>query len=170
MKAHISDRLARSGRVLDVIGKVLAVICFITAALALFGAIAVAIIPDDVVVRILNLFNIENSASQTNTSPFILGVVGAKIGAILGLAGWAVHSLINATILLLLSSVFKSTAVDKTPFTLENAKRLKIIAIILIVASIPFGLGNLVFAFCVFVFAYVLQYGAELQQQADETL
>ena len=170
MNTSISEKLARFGRALDIIGKVLAVFCFLAATLMLFGAIAVLLVPDDIILSVLNLFNINLTTTYTNTSPYVIAVIGAKTGVILGLVGRCILSVFYAIILLILSAFFKSTAVNKTPFTFENAKRLKIIGIILIVMSIPFGLGNLVFAFCLFAFAYVIQYGAELQQQADETL
>ena len=170
MNTQISEKLARFGRILDVIGKVLAVLCFVAALLALIGIFTVVLVPDDIFLRFLSLFNIKSSILDTDTTPFVAAVISVKVGAILALIGWFFRSLFYATVLLVLSAVFKSTAINKTPFTSDNAKRLKIIGIILIVASIPFGLGNLVFAFCVFAFAYVIQYGAELQQQADETL
>jgi len=170
MNTQISNKLARFGRVLNVIGKIFAILCFIAAGIALIAMIVVALTPDDFILQTLNMLRIDASNTFINGNAFGLAVAGVKIGAIFALVKLLVEALFYAAVLLVLSLVFKSTAVNKTPFSMQNAKRLKIIGIILIIISIPFGLGNLVFAFCVFAFAYVLQYGAELQILADETL
>ena len=173
MDTRISDKLVRSGKVLDVVGKVLAAICIIGAAGAMLSVILVAFLPADFVMNLLHMiprlapvFNEASLGGAITTA--IVGTV--KTAFIVSTIGFALYCALCAIILFILSAVFKATAVHRTPFLFENVKRLKIIAIILIVASIALGLTNLIFAFCVFALAYVVQYGVELQQQSDETL
>ncbi|MDR1713343.1 MAG: hypothetical protein LBR39_04240 [Coriobacteriales bacterium] len=188
MDTRINDRLARSGRVLDIIGKVLAILCIIGAVAALFTAIAVAVLPEDLITGALahipladadltvksggiesDILTFPEGAVLADYIP-VAAVLAVKVSLIAACAAVCIYCLIGAIILFILSAVFKATAINRTPFVPENVKRLKIIGIILIVVSILLGLTNLVFAFCVFALAYVFEYGAELQKQADETL
>ena len=169
MDTRISSNLARFGKALDVIGKVLAAICFVAAGLTMLTIVIVIFIPDDIILRFLSTFNSGGRPIEV-VFPFVIAVVSAKLGVILTLIVGAVRAIVYAVILLSLSALFKSIAVKQTPFTPQIAKSLKVIGIVLIIVSIPLGLGNLVFAFCVFAFAYVIQYGCELQLLSDETL
>ncbi|MCL1890649.1 MAG: hypothetical protein FWG00_01270 [Coriobacteriia bacterium] len=179
MDTRISENLARSSRVLDIIGKVLAIICIVSAVFTLFGAIAILAIPNDLIINLLNQIPITPVTSDVISIPagtvlgdYITLSTGSalKVALIVAAGALCVYCLLSAGLLFVVSGVFKATAVNKTPFVAENVKRLKIIGIIMIVASLVLGLTNLVFAFCVFALAYVVQYGVELQQQADETL
>jgi hypothetical protein len=176
MTSQISDRLARFGRVLNIVAKVLVVLCIISAVFALFAAIAVAAIPEGLIVSALGDIHITsdlfNFAASAQLGDYLLpsAIGGAKIVAIFALARVCVYCILSAIILFILSAFFRATAVQKTPFLEENVRRLKIIGVILIVASLVLGLNNLIIAFAVLALAYVFQYGAELQRSADETL
>ena len=176
MYSQVSDKLARSGRVLDVIGKVLAVFCIITAVVTVFGTIILALLPEDIVMQILSFIpftsRIDGALGDAGLLSSITTAIVASVKAIaiFSAIGFFAYCLLSAAILFILCAVFKATAVHRTPFLPENVKRLKIIGIIMIIASLALGFHNLIFAFCVFGLAYVVQYGAELQQQSDETL
>lgn len=94
-------------------------------------------------------------------------------------------------ILFIASFIFKDMSRASTPFTQKNANRLKVIALLaagfsLIVQPVrmlltllffpaanlhvSINLGYLIFAIMFFCLALVFEYGAELQQQSDETL
>jgi uncharacterized protein YacL len=113
-----------------------------------------------------------NLSANAQLGEFIIptAIGGLRAITIIALAAGCVYSILSAIILFILSSLFKTTARDKTPFVEENVKRLKKIGILLIVGSLLLGLTNLIFAFAVFALAYVFQYGTELQRAADETL
>ncbi|MDR1183372.1 MAG: hypothetical protein LBK67_01080 [Coriobacteriales bacterium] len=176
MDTRISDKLARFGRTLDVVGKILAIVCILGAVSALFIAVLAAALPEDAIIGILGSIELTSSvfdfAANAHLSDFIapVAIISLKVLTIIFAASICIYCLLSAVILFILSAVFKATAVHRTPFLQENVKRLKIIGVILIVASFLLGLTNLIFAFCVLAFAYVFQYGTELQQQADETL
>jgi len=162
MDTRISDKLARSGKVLDIFSKVLAVICVLGAASTLLVAVIIAFWwPLNIVM------NIHAMSPSTFDSAIVPNL---KIFGIMSALGLCLYCVLCAIVLLTLSAVFKAIAVQKTPFLPENVKRLKVIGIIMIIASLTVGMLNIIFAFCVFALAYVFQYGTELQQQVDETL
>jgi hypothetical protein len=178
MEEKTVRRLARSGKVLDVIGKVLAGFCIAVAVLSLLCALLAAMVPEDIIRNVIDMLNI------SIRSDLLILDTGITLGSLLSTAtafslrffviipalSLCAYSVVSAIILFILSAIFKATAVNKTPFMPENVKRLRIIGIVLIIISIFFGLTNLIFAFCVFALAFVFQYGVELQKQADETL
>ncbi|MCL2632157.1 MAG: hypothetical protein FWD45_03600 [Coriobacteriia bacterium] len=176
MDTRISDKLARSGHTLDVISKVLAVLCIVAAVLSFIGAIAILLLPDDLILRVLSIIPVANRMFNAADGITIAGFVSTaamialKFVVLAATIGFCVYCLLGAFVLYILSSIFKATAVHRTPFLQENVKRLKAVGIIMIFASIVLGLHNFIFAFCVFALAYVIQYGVELQQQSDETL
>jgi hypothetical protein len=176
MDTRISDKLVRFGRALDIVGKILAIICILGAVLALFTAILAAALPENAIMGILGSIEVTSDvldlAANTRLGDFIApaALISLKVLTVIFSASICIYCLLSAIILFILSSVFKATAVHRTPFLQENVKRLKIIGVILFIASFILGLTNLIFAFCVLAFAYVFQYGTELQQQADETL
>jgi hypothetical protein len=188
MDIQISDKLARFGRVLGVVGKVLAIICIFGALASLFFAIAIALLSENFALSVIEAIGIPldaitNVGGTTNISigdfsysirigdfiPPAL-ITSLKVVLILAVLASCLYCLVSAIILFVLSAMFKATAINKTPFLAENVRRLKIIGVVLIIISLPLGLHNLILAFCIFAFAYVVQYGVELQQQADETL
>ena len=98
---------------------------------------------------------------------------------------------IVAAMLFVASGIFKDMSSGHTPFTKKNVNRLRVISPLLIVLGVvvpPLGslislilapsvdisfslnVGYLVFAAMFFCLALVFEYGAELQNQADETL
>jgi hypothetical protein len=188
MDIQISDKLARFGRTLGIVGKVLAVVCILGAIASLCFAIMTAFLAEDFALGVITSIGIPldaltNSggtiAIQAGESSFSIRlgdfippalVTGLKVVVVSAAFASFLYCLVSAIILFVLSAMFKATAIHKTPFLDENVRRLKIIGVVLIVISLPLGLHNLILAFCIFAFAYVVQYGTELQQQADETL
>jgi hypothetical protein len=188
MDIQISDKLARFGRVLGIVGTVLAIICVLGAVVSLFFAIVVASLSEDFALSIITAigipldaitnaggaasFSIGDSSYSIRIGEFIPPalITSLKVALIIAALAGCLYCLVSAIILFVLSAMFKATAINKTPFLAENVKRLKIIGVVLIIISLPLGLHNLILAFCIFAFAYVVQYGTELQQQADETL
>jgi len=173
MDTRISDKLVRSGKTLDVIGKVLAILCIVAAFMALVAIPVAVLLPEDIVFRIMGYFpSMARIFGEMSLGTWISTTVVATLKGlfIVSAVGFIFYCGLCAVVLFILSAVFKATAVHRTPFLSQNVKRLRIIGIILIVASVALGLTNLIFAFCVFALAYVLQYGVELQQQSDETL
>jgi len=176
MDTQISNKLVRFGKVLNVVGIVLAVVCLIGALSALCGAIVVLVIPEDLIFSFLSAIKIDSSfyVFQTGTvlSDLIplTALVGIKLTALFFLLRGFIYCTISAIILFILSALFKSTVAHRSPFLPENVKRLKVIGIILIVSAVIIGWQTLIFAFCLLALAFVFQYGTELQQQADETL
>ena len=170
-----SDKLVRFGRVLDIVGKVFAVLCILAGVSCFFLAILVLLLPQDLLFNAMSTVELTSGffVFQTGTVLSDLvphaALIGVKLAMIFALLGGLVYCAASAIILFILSAIFKSTAARRSPFLPENVKRLKIIGIILIVASLFLGLDNLIFAFCVLALAFVFQYGTELQQQADET-
>jgi len=176
MNTQTTDKLVRFGKVLNVVGIVLAVICLMAAISALVLAIVVALIPEDLVFGFLSAVKLDTAfaAFQAGT---VLGdlipltaLVGIKFTIVFLLLRSFFYATISAIILFILSSLFKSTVAHRSPFLPENVKRLKIIGIILIVSAVIIGWQTLIFAFCLLALAFIFQYGTELQQQADETL
>jgi len=176
MNTQTSDKLVRFGKVLNVVGIVLAILCLLAALSSLTGIIIVALIPEDLIFGALTSLRLDTSFSvfQVGTTLSDLvpltALVGIKLTLIFVLLTSFVYSVVSAIILFILSKVFKSTVAHRSPFLPENVKRLKIIGVILIVATLFLGWQALIFAFCLLAFAFVFQYGTELQQQADETL
>ena len=176
MDTQTSDKLVRFGKVLNIVGIVLAVICLMAALTFLCLAIMVAVIPEDLIFGVLSRFELDSAflAFQTGTALGDLvpltALIGIKLTALFILLRSFVYALISAIILFILSGVFKSTVAHRSPFLPENVKRLKTIGIILIVAAVVIGWQTLIFAFCLLALAFIFQYGTELQQQADETL
>ena len=104
----------------------------------------------------------------------------------------ALNGAVVAAILFMASFIFKNISRGGSPFTQKNANRLKIISLLLIALSavIPplhalvslvmlssvsslvvyFNFTYAIFAAVFFCLALIFEYGAELQQQADETL
>ncbi len=92
----------------------------------------------------------------------------------------------------LTNQIFHSINTDHTPFTIENAKRIKIIAILLlIIATVPillqlllyyliylepgsYTIGSnfalILFSLVFMCLSYIFSYGCDLQQEVDETL
>ena len=96
-----------------------------------------------------------------------------------------------AAMLFLAGGIFRDMSREHTPFTKKNVTRLRIISPLLIVFGVvvpplaslislifapavdlffSLNIGYLVFAAMFFCLALVFEYGAELQNQADETL
>lgn len=173
MVTAISEKLSRFGKVLNIITIILAIICIIIAVCALISIFIVAILPYDLV---LSLINIEsdffNLPAGSDLQDFILptAVSGLKLFGIIACASTCITAIFYAVIMFMISKFFKSTEIHNTPFLEENVKRLKIIGVIMIVGALIIGWNSLIAAFAIFVFAYVFQYGTELQQQYDETL
>jgi len=176
MNTQTTNRLVRFGKVLNVVGIVLAVICLMAAVSALSLAIVVAFIPEDLIFQFLSAIRLD-SAFAVFQAGTVLGdlvpltaLIGVKVYSLFILLKSFAYATISAIILFILSSLFKSTVAHRSPFLPENVKRLKIIGIILIVASVLIGWQTLIFAFSLLALAFIFQYGTELQQQADETL
>jgi len=176
MNTQTTDKLVRFGKVLNVVGTVLAVFCLLAAVSALSLAVVVAFIPEDLIFNFLNYVRLDTAFSvfQVGTALGDLipltALISVKLFALfLSLKSFA-FATISAIILFILSALFKSTVAHRSPFLPENVKRLKIIGIILIVATLIIGWQTLIFAFCLLALAFIFQYGTELQQQADETL
>ena len=176
METSTSDRLVRFGKVLNVVGIILAILCLLSAVSSLTGIIFVALLPEDRVYSIFSTIQLTSSFSVFQTGTMLsdlvplTALVGFKLFIIFILLSCFFYSIVSAIILFILSKVFKSTVAHRSPFLPENVKRLKIIGVILIVATLFFGWQSLIFAFCLLALAFVFQYGTELQQQADETL
>jgi hypothetical protein len=95
-------------------------------------------------------------------------------------------------VLLITSFIFKDMSRGNTPFTKKNAHRLRLVSLLLVSlsivaqplrllvyiifvtsadgASVAINFDNLIFAATFFCLALIFEYGADLQQQADETL
>ena len=176
MDTQTSDKLVRFGKVLNVVGIVLAVICLIAAAISLLGIVLVALIPEDAIfgffntVQLSSTFSVFQAGTVLSELVPLTALVGLKLTIIFILLTSLTYSIVSAIILFILSKVSRSTVTHRSPFLPENVKRLKIIGVILIIATLFLGWQSLIFAFCLLAFAFVFQYGTELQQQADETL
>jgi hypothetical protein len=176
MVTAISEKLSRFGKVLNIITKILAIVCIVIAICALIATFIVAILPYDLVISLLGSLNITsnilNIPADLDLQDFILPTaIGAlRLFAIIACASTCLTAIFYAVIMFIISNFFKSTAIHNTPFLEENVKRLKITGIIMIVGALIIGWNSLIAAFAIFVFAYVFQYGTELQQQYDETL
>ena len=176
MNTQTSDRLVRFGKVLNVVGIILAVISLMAAVSTLSLAIIVSVIPEDLIFGFLSAVRLDSAfaAFQAGT---VLGdlipltaLIGIKVTAIIILLRSFAYATISAIVLFILSSIFRSTVAHRSPFLPENVKRLKIVGVILIVSAVIIGWQTIIFAFCLLALAFIFQYGTELQQQADETL
>jgi hypothetical protein len=171
-----SEKLVRFGRVLDVVGKVLAGICLLAAFCMLILVVILLLIPEETIYELLSSFRLTSNLgifqAGTSLGDFITSatLTGIKITLIIAVLGAFAYSVLSGIILFIVSAVFKSTATKHSPFLPENVKRLKIVGVILIVATLLLGWTSLIPAFCILALAYVFQYGTELQRQADETL
>jgi hypothetical protein len=171
-----SEKLVRFGRILNVVGKVLAAICLLAAFGMLILAVVILLIPEEMLHELLSSLKLTSNLGiiQAGSSLGDLitsaALTGIKITLIVSMLGSLLYCVLSAIILFIVSAVFKSTATMRSPFLPENVKRLKIIGVILIVATVLLGWSSLIPAFCMLALAYVFQYGTELQRQADETL
>ncbi|MCL1823496.1 MAG: DUF2975 domain-containing protein [Oscillospiraceae bacterium] len=98
---------------------------------------------------------------------------------------------VMAAVLFVASFIFKNISRDGLPFTKRNSNKIKIISLLLIAhevllpplrllilmvlipeaeAAVSMNLGIIVAAAVFFCIALIFEYGAELQQQSDETL
>lgn len=173
---EVSDKLVRFGKVLNVVGKVLAALCLLGALGALITAIVVILIPEETISQFLKQIELTSDIGLfvpgTTLGSFlpVAAMKGIKLGLVFAIMTAFLYCVVGAIVLFILSALFNSTATKGSPFLPENVKRLKIIGVVLIVVSLLLGLQNLIFAFCFLALAYVFQYGTALQQQADETL
>jgi len=176
MNTQTPERLVRFGKVLNVIGIIFACLCIMAGLFFLVAAIVVLLLPEGALNSFLDSIQLGSALSVLQPGTVLSDILpptliaGIKYTTAAALLGGLLYAVASAAILFILSSVFRSTAVKGSPFLPENVKRLKIVGVILIVASVCLGLGNLIFAFCVLALAFIFQYGMELQQQADETL
>jgi hypothetical protein len=175
-KMETSDKLVRYGRVLNVVGKILAAVCLVGAASALTATFVALALPERLANEIIGSMEITSSIGIFKAGATLGDLIpqaaffGLKLALVFFALGAFFYCAIAAAVLFIISSIFNSTAAKRSPFLAENVRRLKVIGIILIVASLLLGLQSLIFAFCILALAYVFQYGMELQQQADETL
>jgi len=101
------------------------------------------------------------------------------------------NSAVIAAILYVASFIFKGISRGNSPFEKKNAEKIKIISYLMVAlgvlvpllqflivyifiggiyTSVAINLENIVFAAVFFCLALIFEYGAELQQQSDETL
>jgi len=176
MDTQATKKLVRFGKVLNIVGKVLAVVCFLAALLSLCLVIVAIVLPEGLVINVLDAIDVSSVFAVFQPGTVLADlvpsatVIGLKLAVVLATAKAFVYFLVSSIILFILSAVFKSSATRNSPFLPENVKRLKVVGLILIVVSLFLGLANLIFAFCVLALAFIFQYGMQLQQQADETL
>jgi hypothetical protein len=146
------------------------------------------------IVRIVWLIVLSDRSSVTLGNMKILAPVtfdgGASLKIIAGLLGVVVAQAFALPILILTHRIFRDISREYTPFMEKHIKRMKKIALLLLISSliapllyivssslIPYlnsviqpGYESIIFAIIVYCFALIFQYGSALQQQSDETL
>ena len=154
----------------------------------LYAAIALFIV--SVVVMCLPAF-----AEHTETMMVQDNVTGTQIAYsrndIIAKGTWAISAVaIGSVIMLLCERVLSTVNTEKTPFVVENVKRLKIISVLMAVLSVvpswlaqivsfilgdrsllmEVELGMIMIALVIWCLALIFEYGVSLQQREDETL
>jgi len=176
MDVKSTDRLTRFGKVLNVIGIILAVFCLLATLSSFVVLIIVIVLPEGMVLNFFDSVDISSVFSVFQPGTVLkdlvpsVAVFGLKLAVVWAAIKSFIYYLICTIILFILSSLFRATAINHSPFLPKNVKRLKVIGVILIITSIFLGPANLIFALCLLALAFIFQYGTELQQQADETL
>ncbi len=137
-------------------------------------------------------FDIGNYVGNNIIHDFDTLATTPKPALLINLFAGLVTSGLLVAIFFFTNQIFRSFSIVHTPFTLENGKRIKIIAILLlIIATVPIWLrlilyffvylesgtyiigSNFVLILFSLVFmclSYIFSYGCDLQQEVDETL
>lgn len=174
-----TEKIKKMSKILDAVLKITAII------------LIMAIVTMTILVVIAPRLDLDNFT--------IIGMIGGNIPFIGGdadafrtLMTFEILNIIPIIAILFVASfIFKSISRGGSPFTQKNANRLKIISLLLIAlgavvpplqvlitwifiplgsVTVHFNFTYVIFAAVFFCLALIFEYGAELQQQSDETL
>lgn len=184
-------KIEKSARIADIVLKIARILGWIIIAcmILLLGAAAViyGIAGPDL---FSDVFASENATvlSAGGESVLTVGMIPGLI-ALFSIVSFVYMGLLMA-ILIIAGRIFSGIRKTLLPFTEENAKHLKTIAVLIAVISVVpafieaigeaiigfsmdmfyFSIEGLVLAFVVYSLAHIFEYGLNLQEQADETL
>ena len=177
----VQMKIQKTSRVVSIVTKILYVFLTVILCAEVIGIVLFIVLPDSSSVKLGNMTIISpvafnGGASTKKMIPPLLGLVIAQAFAL--------------SILILTHQIFKDISREYTPFLEKHFKRMKEIALLLLISSllepslfsgssslVPYltvfiwpGCESIIFAAIVYCFALIFQYGSALQQQSDETL
>ncbi|MDD2649012.1 MAG: hypothetical protein PHI27_02100 [Eubacteriales bacterium] len=157
----LKERIAAQSKTIIIMAKVARIILYVM--LGIFGTMLAAslISPDASIIKIFGLDIKLYSLMGRETIPEMQEQLVKSI-IMIGL---------SQALLYFVTALFTKISESDTPFTLDIARRIKTIGILL---GVAIALDNIylgiVVAFVVYAIALIFSYGAELQRQVDETL
>ncbi len=184
-------KIEKSARIADIVLKIARILGWIVIACMILLLGAAAVIYGIAGPQLFaDIFTSENATVLAADGETILtvGMIPGLI-ALFSIVSFVYMGLFMA-ILIFAGKIFSGIRKTLLPFTEENAKHLKTIAILIAVISVVpafieaigeaiigfsmdmfyFSIEGLVLAFVVYSLAHIFEYGLNLQEQADETL
>jgi hypothetical protein len=177
----VQMKIQKTSRVVSILTKILYVFLIVILSAEGIGMVLLIVLPDSSSIKLGNMTIISPAAFNNGAS---------TKGMIPPLLGTAVAQTFALSILILTHQIFKDISREYTPFLEKHFKRMKQIALLLLISSIlgpsffrgsnsfvPYlnidiwsAYESIIFPVIVYCFALIFQYGSALQLQSDETL
>ena len=168
----LTEKIARNSKVILVLAKVTRILLYIVLGLTVFLLVSTWVSSDEPIFKIGNTEVFASIPLQK-----LLGVnfgfdtaqqfSNLRFSLVRQMAAFLLAQIMISRIIRLFTLISES----KDPFSADVARPMKAIAILLgIIISVENTILGVVVALTIFAFALIFQYGAELQNQVDETL
>lgn len=172
MMNTLTEKIAKKCSVILLLARITRIVLYIILGFTVFMLISTWFSGDEPILKIgdiqvyatvplRNLFGVDFGADVTQTVPNLR----------LQLASQLFAYVVSQILLVRIIRLFTLIRDSKDPFTANIARPMKALAILLgLVIAVQNTILGVVVALVIFAFALIFQYGAELQNQVDETI
>ena len=164
-------KIARQSEVILVLAKVARIILYVLLGLSILLLISTWVPGDQPILKIGGIQVYATIPLRSLLGSGIAGQVKSLTDSRIDLSAQMVAFVLAQVMLRMVTKLFTRIRESKSPFTEDVVKIIKVLAILLgLVVGVDNSILGIVVAFVIYTFALIFQYGAELQNQSDETL
>lgn len=164
-------KIAHQSEVILVLAKVARIILYVLLGLSILLLISTWVPGDQPILKIGGIQVYATIPLRSLLGSGIAGQVKSLTDFRIDLSAQMVAFVLAQVMLRMVTKLFTRISESKSPFTEDVVKIIKALAILLgLVVGVDNSILGIVIAFVIYTFALIFQYGAELQNQSDETL
>jgi hypothetical protein len=165
------QKIARQSSVVLVLAKVARIILYVLLGLSILLLVSTWTPGDQPILQIGNMKVYATIPLKSLLGTKLYDEAKSLVDYRIDLSAQVAAFILAQVMLRMVTRLFTRIRENKSPFTEDVVKAIKALAILLgLVVGIDNGILGIVIAFVIYTFGLIFQYGAELQNQADETL
>ena len=170
--SELTQKIARTGRVILILTTVARILLDIVLAVTVFLLISTWFPGDKPILTFGGTEVYATMPLKALVGIDLTGDMAAQLNALrLNLGGQLVAFVLAQVMLRLVARLFTRIQQSESPFAADVVKTMKALAILMgLMVATQNTIVGMVVAFAIFAFALIFEYGGELQNQVDETL